>query len=170
MNPISGGGRASEHLVSYRRLCVGRTFREQFLNAVEQQVAEDGVALAEVLARHSVEVAAAEALELLAAEVVHGVGTERRPAGHVEDHVEHVAVAPVARVKSLPLLVQLILYNDNNDNNYYSQLSRLLAAATSDACFSLFSFRIARTSLSRYSFFCTVSSKSLTLRHLNLFV
>ena len=156
MNPISGGGRSSEHLVSYRKLCVGRTFREQFLNAVEEQVAEDGVALAEVLARHSVEVAAAQALELLAAEVVHGVGTERRPAGHVEDHVQHVAVAPVARVKSLPLLVQLILYNDNNDNNdnyYYSQLSRLLAAATSDACFSLFSFRIARTSLSRYSFF-----------------
>ena len=41
-------------------------------------------------------------------------------------------------------------------------------AATSDTCF-FFSFRIARTSLSRYSF-RKVSSKSLTLCHLSLFV
>jgi len=47
------------------------------------------------------------------------------------------------------------------DKTVCSQLSRLLAAATSDTC-SFFSFRIARTSLSRYSF-CKVSSKSLTL-------
>ena len=37
------------------------------------------------------------------------------------------------------------------DRTVCSQLSRLLAAATSDTCFFL-SFRIARTSLSRYSF------------------
>ena len=44
------------------------------------------------------------------------------------------------------------------DRTVCSQLSRLLATATSDTCF-FFSFRIARTSLSRYSF-CKVSSKS----------
>jgi len=57
------------------------------------------------------------------------------------------------------------------DRTVCSQLSRLLAVATPDTCFFFFSlsFRIARTSLSRYSF-CKVSSKSLTLRHLNLFV
>jgi len=39
------------------------------------------------------------------------------------------------------------------DATVCSQLSRLLAAATSDNCFFFLSFRIARTSLSRYSFF-----------------
>jgi len=93
-----------------------RTLRQEFVDAVEQQVSVDGVAVAEVLPRHSVEVAAAEVLELLASEVVHGVEAVRRLAGHVEDHVQHVAAAPEARMKPLPFLFQLILYHNNNKN------------------------------------------------------
>ena len=64
----------------------------------------------------------------------------------------------------------LLVYTAHWKLHDHTQLSRLLAVATLDTClfFSL-SFRIARTSLFRYSF-CKVSSKSLTLRHLNLFV
>jgi len=55
------------------------------------------------------------------------------------------------------------------DTTVCSQLSRLSAAATSDTCFFFFlSASLAR--LFHVILFCKVSSKSLTLRHLNLFV
>jgi len=58
--------------------------------------------VAEVLPSHSVEVAACQSLKLLSSKVVNCVETVRRLAGHVEDDVQYVAVAPVARVNSLP--------------------------------------------------------------------
>jgi len=54
------------------------------------------------------------------------------------------------------------------DKTVCSQLSRLLAAATSDTC--SFFFFSHRSHVSFTLFFCKVSSKSLTLCHLNLFV
>ena len=57
------------------------------------------------------------------------------------------------------------------DGTVCSQLSRLLAVATPDTCFFFFSLFPHRSHVSFSLFlFCKVSSKSLTLRHLNLFV
>jgi len=75
------------------------------LYTVEQQPPVDGVALSEVLPSHSVEVSAAEALELFSSEVVNGVQAVRRLARDAEDDVEHIAVGPAAWVKSLPVLL-----------------------------------------------------------------
>ena len=69
-----------------------------------QQTAVDRVALAEVLPTHSVEVAAIHTLKFLSSEVlVDGVVAVRRLPGDVVDDIEHVVVAPAARVKSLPV-------------------------------------------------------------------
>jgi len=54
------------------------------------------------------------------------------------------------------------------DRTVCSQLSRQLAAATRETLVSFFSFRIARTSLSRYSFMYGVLE--VFECHLNLFV
>ena len=53
------------------------------------------------------------------------------------------------------------------DGTVCSQLSRLLAAATSDTCFFFFFPHRSHVSFTLF-FFCTMSSKSLTLCHLNL--
>ena len=67
-----------------------------------------------------------------------------------------------ATVTSSPSLLTI------QDTTQDGTVRSFVAAATSDTCF-FFLFRIARTSLSRYPF-CKVSSKSLTLCHLNIFV
>ena len=68
-----------------------------------------------------------------------------------------VAAARVWNIVTIAADIQ----ETTQDRTVCSQLSRLLAAATSDTCFFFF-FRIARTSLSRYSF-CKVSSLRLII-------
>jgi len=78
---------------------------EQLVNAVVQQISVDGVPFAEMLSSHSVEVVTGQTLKLLASQVGHGVADVGRLARHEEDDVQHVGVAPEARMQPLPVLL-----------------------------------------------------------------